>query len=323
MAGFVRQAVESVFAQDFKEWHLVVVDNCSTDGTWEVLNTLHHPQLEILRQPRNLGAVANWNFLLERATTEFICFLGGDDWFYPNHLARKVSLLRAFPEVPLVHGPADRVDAQGSAITVPQISHWRRARRRFTHALPGRAVKQQAPDPRLQSRWTVLRRLLSYNCINVTSVVFRRATLAAHAVKFDTRLRFFIDWHLYLDLLPYYPWLAWDDQVTLAYRVHPQSDTQKNRAGFQWALEAYEHILYSLEEHPQAWMEAGFILRVERAHLAAHLLGLALRQWRAGDRKVALTVWRAFQQHQGLSSVAGLGDPRLWPGFARKRWLLT
>ncbi|MGA2241853.1 MAG: glycosyltransferase [Verrucomicrobiota bacterium] len=53
---YIRQCIESVFAPEFTDWILLVSDNCSTDGTWEFFQQLHHPQMRLYRQPRNPGA---------------------------------------------------------------------------------------------------------------------------------------------------------------------------------------------------------------------------------------------------------------------------
>jgi len=109
----IKQCIESVFAQEFKDWVLLVSDNCSTDGTWEILQQLQHPQVRLFRHPEKQEAIANWNFLLEKVGTEFFCFLGVDDFFYPHHLARKLALLGEHPDAPFVHRPVDDIRADG------------------------------------------------------------------------------------------------------------------------------------------------------------------------------------------------------------------
>ena len=126
-ARYIKVCVESVFAQDYADWRLLVADNHSTDGTWEILSSLNHPQLQLFRHPQNLGATANWNFSLRQVQTEFVCFLGADDLFYPHHLSRKIALLQQTPAAPFIHGLADVIDTDGAPFQPTPPSGWRRA----------------------------------------------------------------------------------------------------------------------------------------------------------------------------------------------------
>ena len=321
MAPYVRPAIESVLAQEFTDWVILVADNCSTDGTWEVLAGLKHPKVRVHRHPQNIGAVANWNYLLAAADTEFVCFLGADDLFYPGHLARKVALLRQFPDAPFAYGPTDLVNEQGqlrAPLPFPPVLRLRRQIRRWLNCLVG--VRPPASGPGLEPQRPMLAHLLRENCFIITTVVFRRAALRCCQTQFDSRLRFVIDWHLYLILLLHHPGPVRDDAVTVAYRTHGQSDTQQNNRGIAWALEVCEHLFFSLEDHEAEWTRLGFNVRTEKARLAWRLFRLALARKRAGETDAARLVWQVFQRRQGARRMAALADPRLWPSLG-KRWL--
>ncbi len=280
-ASYIRQCIESVLAQEFKDWILLVSDNCSTDGTWEILQEFQHPQIRLFRQSQNIGPNANWNFLLEKVETDYFCFLGSDDYFYPNHLANKVRLLELHPQAPFVHGPADFVDETGKPIPKPP----------------------ESPLPLTEQSRSVLQGLLAQNYINITSVVFRKASLNALGLKVDRRLRFFGDWHLYVELALFHPYILFDCQTTAVYRIHAMSDARQNIRSFAWAMEAQDHLLASLAEHPGEWKSLGFDTLAESKRLTERRWVLALKQAANGQFGNANQAWRGFRKFHTASDI--------------------
>jgi glycosyltransferase involved in cell wall biosynthesis len=281
-APYIKQCIKSVLAQEFKDWILLVADNCSTDGTWEILQKFQHPQIKLFRHPRNLGPVANWNFVLEKAETEFVCFLGSDDYFYPNHLGNKVRLLERFPEAPFVHGPADFVNEIGEPI-------------RPEHVAEQPALTENSNKG--------LKRLLQSNYINITTVVFRRKALVDFNLKFDPRLRLFIDWQLYMELMLHHPFIACDRQATAVYRIHPASDARQNIKSFLWAYESVRFRVDSLLEHPAVWRQIGVDPEAEARLLTKLFWRVAFQQVRRGNFANAKRAWNLFREFHSRSDA--------------------
>ena len=113
--GHVAEAVESVFAQTFPDWELVIVDDGSTDGTRELLQEYAEAdaRVRLLLVPR-MGRIPALNTAVREARGEFIANLDADDISYPDRLQREVDYLRAHPDVGLVGASVvDRIDDQG------------------------------------------------------------------------------------------------------------------------------------------------------------------------------------------------------------------
>jgi glycosyltransferase involved in cell wall biosynthesis len=87
---FIREAVDSVLAQDFSDWELIISDNGSTDGTLEYLTTLSDPRIHMYRQAVNLGIFGNLNFLFAQARAPAAYILCADDYLLPSGL-RKIT----------------------------------------------------------------------------------------------------------------------------------------------------------------------------------------------------------------------------------------
>lgn len=83
---FIKECIESVLSQEFKNWELLVGDNCSTDGTREYLSQLSDPRIHVFKHEKNLGIYGNLNFLISKANAPLAYFLCADDYFYPEGL---------------------------------------------------------------------------------------------------------------------------------------------------------------------------------------------------------------------------------------------
>ncbi|MBJ7347980.1 MAG: glycosyltransferase family 2 protein [Thermoleophilaceae bacterium] len=95
-AGFLGQAVESVLAQSFADFEVVVIDDASTDDTAAVMQTyLSDKRVQFVEREQNIGLFANFNSFIERSHCEYIKYLCADDWLHEDFLRDTVDLLEA------------------------------------------------------------------------------------------------------------------------------------------------------------------------------------------------------------------------------------
>jgi glycosyltransferase involved in cell wall biosynthesis len=94
-AAHIGEAIESVLAQTFAGFELVVVDDASPDDTAQVVAHYRDPRIRFLRTERNAGVQANWNRCLEAARGRYFKLLPQDDLIAPECLARQVEVLDA------------------------------------------------------------------------------------------------------------------------------------------------------------------------------------------------------------------------------------
>ncbi|MEB3886872.1 glycosyltransferase [Lyngbya sp. CCY1209] len=90
---YLKEAVRSVEAQTFKNWELLVIDDASSDGTWDWLTEIKNEQIRVFRQEKNSERSAARNRGLREAKGEFIMFLDDDDRLRPNALTDLVKPL--------------------------------------------------------------------------------------------------------------------------------------------------------------------------------------------------------------------------------------
>jgi glycosyltransferase involved in cell wall biosynthesis len=99
--AYIREAIESVFAQTYRPLELIVVDDGSDDGSGAVVQ--QYPQIIYVRQ-ENAGNGAARNRAVETATGDFFAFLDADDRFTPGKLERQLAELEADPSLDMVFG---------------------------------------------------------------------------------------------------------------------------------------------------------------------------------------------------------------------------
>ncbi|WP_186242877.1 glycosyltransferase family 2 protein [Mycobacterium simulans] len=114
---FIAATMESILAQTFSDFELVVSDHSSTDGTWETLQQFTaDPRVRLSRLASGGGAPANFNAVTDLAAGEFIKLVCGDDLLFPDSLAAQVAALDAHPSAVMAASARDVIDAAGTPV---------------------------------------------------------------------------------------------------------------------------------------------------------------------------------------------------------------
>ena len=97
--GYIRAAIESVIAQTFVDWELIIVDDCSTDGTPDVARRYAERdcRIRVVLNERNLGDYPNRSHAATFARGKYLKYHDSDDLLYPHCLATMVGMLDAEP----------------------------------------------------------------------------------------------------------------------------------------------------------------------------------------------------------------------------------
>lgn len=99
VAPWVEEAIRSVLVQTYQDFELLVMDDCSTDNTLEVVRSIHSSKIRIEMNEHNLGLSANLNRGLSLIDTEYVARMDGDDIAEPTWLEKEVAILEAHPEI--------------------------------------------------------------------------------------------------------------------------------------------------------------------------------------------------------------------------------
>jgi glycosyltransferase involved in cell wall biosynthesis len=116
-ASYIGQAIESVLAQHYSNWELIIVDDGSTDPTAALCARYPDPRIRRFHQP-NSGEAGARNRALQEMKGEFIAFLDADDLYLPHHLEVTVSHLQQHPEHAGVYTDGHHCNANGVPTTM-------------------------------------------------------------------------------------------------------------------------------------------------------------------------------------------------------------
>ncbi len=92
---FIEETVNSVINQTYKNWELLIVDDCSTDGSVEVIKKLQAAdgRIKLFINEKNSGAAASRNKALKEASGKWIAFLDSDDLWLPDKLEKQIAFM--------------------------------------------------------------------------------------------------------------------------------------------------------------------------------------------------------------------------------------
>lgn len=162
---YLARALDSLVAQDFEDFELIISDNASTDGTAEICQEYagRDPRIRLHRNERNIGAVGNFNHTLELSSGEYFKWAAHDDWCAPEFLTRCIETLDNDPSTVLCFTAMGVADEEGRVFRVH------------------REDLDSAASARPRTRF----RTVLWSLVDCTSPVFglmRRHTLRSHGV---------------------------------------------------------------------------------------------------------------------------------------------
>ena len=92
-ASYIKESVDSVLNQTYTNWELIIVDDCSTDKTDEVIADLIDTRIRYFKNEKNLGAAISRNKALRESRGQWIAFLDSDDLWMPDKLEKQISFM--------------------------------------------------------------------------------------------------------------------------------------------------------------------------------------------------------------------------------------
>lgn len=111
----LQEALDSLYHQTFQDFEIVICDDGSQDNTYEIAlnNALSHPNVQLLKNDKNLGLNVTLNKCLCKARGQYIARMDGDDLSSPNRFEEEVLFLDIHPEYAIVSCPMYYFDEQG------------------------------------------------------------------------------------------------------------------------------------------------------------------------------------------------------------------
>jgi glycosyltransferase involved in cell wall biosynthesis len=210
---YIGATLESVQAQTFDAWELVVFDDGSTDGTTEVVGTYvaDDPRIRLASGPNGgVASARNRGFAETDPRSEFVIFLDSDDQWEPDALSSMVAVLDGHPDYVSVYGQARCMDDEGCAIPGDNLEEAMRARLRFEGR---RLVPVPGGEPLTFSA------LAYHNWVTTPGLHVVRRSVLDEVGGFDPSTDPADDWDLVVRISRHGP-IAFLDQIVLHWRRH-------------------------------------------------------------------------------------------------------
>ena len=198
-ACFLDKALESVFAQSFPFWEIIIVNNYSTDNTIEIINNYSDPRVHLINIHNNGIIAASRNKGIFHAKGKWIAFLDSDDTWYPEKLERCLQEIEKTDADAVCHGEC-----------------WTR---------PDGYNRDVAYGPETRASYKSL--LYDGNCISTSAVVVRRCLLEKVGLfSEEQNLVTAEDYDLWLKLSKNRMKILFISDILGEFRIHPDGNSQ-------------------------------------------------------------------------------------------------
>lgn len=188
---YLMQAVESILHQTFTDFEFLIIDDESTDGSWEQLDTNKDPRIQVIRNQKQLGLSASLNLGLDVAKGEYVARMDHDDISLPTRLEEQSAYLDA-------HSDVDLVGTWAKTLGLPREQTWR----------------YPSHDEDIRSEFIFGSTLVH------SSVMLRKTTFERHQLRYDPKIERAQDYEFWTRAAPNVRFANLSN-VLLHYRVHP------------------------------------------------------------------------------------------------------
>ena len=271
---FLKAAIDSVLAQSFDDFELLIVDDASTQPVTALVTSYNDARLHFVQNMSNLGLVGNWNRCIELAAGEYITIFHQDDEMCRENLADKVAVLDRYPEVGIVYSDIVRVDE-------------------FSRVIGNHYIEQ--PNQDLIMSGTELYKMVAQtgNPVACPTVVVRRKCYT-NVGMFDAHLPFATDLEMWLRIARIYS-VAFCVKPLVAYRVHSKQET----ARFSGSGHDYLDILRALDIAFSADLAPEYATFRSQAYRTLAGQASAMARWKFRNRN-----WGASARYTSVAMLA-------------------
>lgn len=291
--GYLVEAIESVLNQTLQPFEIIIADDCSTDGSQEVIEKYAQTHPDLIRpfyQKQNVGIPRNKSFALEQVRGDLVTYVDGDDRFLPKKLEMELETLLNHPEAQIVYSNVYHINPKG------QRSHlWHDG-----DTSPPTGYVFREAFARAFPRGSLFRNeLVYYQCLKETGF-------------YDPEFAMYHDWELRIRLTKRFK-VAYCPMPLSEYRFHPggisRSNASRHLDEMRRVYIKNQHLLQDLPETDRVMIEKSLSTKFAQFGLQA-----AREEFEKVRIKHALTYWveslRYYPKGSGLRLLAEIILPQ-------------
>lgn len=192
---YIAEAIDSILNQTFADFDFIIIDDCSSDRTAEIVKSYTDPRIRFYQNEHNMGVAATLNRGLDLATGEYIARMDSDDISYPERFEKQFDFMENNPEIAVL----------GAGIQM------------FSAKIGERLFSESYNELKID--------LLFASCFAHPAVMLRSKYFGNGKLEYDLSFNKMEDFDLWDRTAIVYP-IASFPEVLLKYRIHPNQITQ-------------------------------------------------------------------------------------------------
>lgn len=199
---YVGMAIESILQQTFEDFEFIIIDDASTDQTYDIICKYHDKRIIRIRNNTNLGVAACINEGMSVASSEFIARMDSDDISKPERFKKQIEFMYSNPHLGISGSHMEIIDAEG------------------------KFIKEQ--HKKISNEAIKIDLFFGYTSLAHPSIMIRRKAMDMHHLRYDTAYQYAEDYDLYCRSSHF---IALDNypECLIQYRMHSESVSQKYR----------------------------------------------------------------------------------------------
>lgn len=287
---YLARAIDSVLAQTYSNFELILVNDGSTDHSDEIVKSYHDDRIVYISYKGNKHQGYARNRGIEAATGDYIGFFDGDDILVPDKIEKQVKYLSENTDVILVSGSYAYMDGKGN-------------------------VSDEIIVPQYRNDEEIKAHMLFGDCIAFAgAALLRKEIMDRYQIRFDETIRIAEDYCFFISVLPYGKCVNIED-CFFYYRVNHGSKSsvvaRNDRAGHD------ADVSKVLE---QAWKTRGFSLEKEDISFIYKVLNRGMKVWKPSDILNGVQTYKKIKRQLGKLQ---LNEGKLILQYYKQQWLRT
>ena len=113
---YISQCIESVLKINFNSYDIIIVDNCSTDGSLDLIRQFKSKKIKIIKNTKNFGQTYSLNKGIKISNSKYIAIMDSDDICLPNRIKSSYEFLENKKSFILVGGKSNTIDSDGNLL---------------------------------------------------------------------------------------------------------------------------------------------------------------------------------------------------------------
>lgn len=288
---YLEKAIDSVLAQTYSNFELILVNDGSTDRSDEIVRRYQDNRIIYISYEGNKHQSYARNRGIEAATGDYIGFFDGDDIMLPDKVEKQVKYLDGHLDVILVSGGYAYMDSKGN-------------------------VSDEIIVPQYQSDEEIKAHMLFRNCIAFAgAALLRKEIIDRYRIRFDETIRITAeDYCFFISVLPYGKCVNVED-CFFYYRVNHGSKSsvaaRNDKAG--WDADEIKVL-------ERAWKMRGFLLERKEISFIYVVLDRGIKAWKPKDILTGIGTYRKIKRQLGKLQ---LNEGKLILQYYKQQWLRT